>query len=140
MAASIKDHIHLGVANPPVTEYDVRHGTLDYTPNTAATYERGITGVLHIHRLLTGSDPVQFEEDRETLICTLAQMLVVRALAGKRVYYVPSYHDDAALGTWSTSAYIVRGLLVVSQGSITNMDPSGTYWTVQIQIIADDIT
>lgn len=138
MTLQINDHCHLGTANPPVTEYDVQMGTLDFTANTAVTFERGITGQLHTHRLLTGSDPVQFDEDKEVLICTLAEMLVVKALAGQRVYYVPNYHDDDAIGTWSTSSYIIRGLLIIAQGAITNLDPCGVYWTVQLQIVDDD--
>lgn len=138
MAVGIQSHIHLDTANPPVVEYSAQMGSLDFTANTAVTFERGITGQLHTHRLLTGSNPVQFDEDRETLICTLAEMLVVKALAGKRVYYVPNYHDDAAMGTWSTSSYIIRGLLVIAQGAITNFDPSGEWWSIAIQIIDDD--
>lgn len=137
MALEIQDHIHLDVSNPPTAEYDAQQGTLDHTYETAVTFERSVLGKLHVHRIIDGIDPVQFEADSMTLICTLAQMNTLRALAGKRVYYVPNYHDDAALGTYPTSSYIIRGLLIINRGGITNLDPPGTYWTVQISVVDD---
>ncbi|HID61360.1 MAG TPA: hypothetical protein EYP49_01235 [Anaerolineae bacterium] len=110
------------------------HESWDSTPLVAVTTERSLTGKLHIHRLVDASgNPIQFCADRMTLLCTLAEMQTVKALAGKTIYYVSNYHDDANL-----ASYTITGVLVIQPGGITNIDPAGDWWRVNIEIVDDD--
>jgi len=151
MTVAVHDHIHLSTSDPPTdvgAEYPAAHGTLDWTPNVSVTTERSLTGKLHTHRLLDGADPKQFRSDRMTLTLTLAQMLVVRGLSGKRVYFAFNYHDDEedpgpppSLKSWAAgSIYVVRCVLVLETGSISNLDPKSSYWQVNIRLTDDTIT
>ena len=145
MAASIQDHIHLGTDNPPTTTYKAEHGTLDVTPAVAVVTERALTGKLHTHRLLDGADPVQFRSDQLQIRATLTEMLALRGLAGKTVYYAPHYHDDdedgaGSLKAWSDSDYVFRVVLMFRPGAITNRNPAADLWFVTIEMVSDDIT
>jgi len=143
MAVAIQDHIHLGTNNPPTTTYPALHKSLDWTPQVAVAFDRALTGKLHTHRLVSGADPIQFRSDRVRTKLTLAEMLVVKALAGKTLYYVFNYHDDnedgaGSLKTWPTSDYVVRGVLMLRRGSVTNLYPKAAYWLMNIEIVDDD--
>ena len=131
MAASIQDHIHLDTDNPPTTEYDVMQGSWDHTPDVGLVVERGVTGYAHVHRLVDGGgDPIQFQNERFTLLgLTLAQMLTIRALIGKTVYFNSNYHDPAA-----HAATVVTGVLIIEPGGIQNIDPSATVWNIQCKV------
>lgn len=120
---------------PPTATYAVQHGAWDYAPEVLIASARSVTGKLHVHRVVNNSGvPYQFSHDRITLLgLTLAQMLTVKGLAGKRVYYVPNYHDDAAL-----TPYIITGYLIIGAGAIQNVDPMGTFWNIQGEILDDD--
>lgn len=139
MAVQVHDHLHLDTANPPVTEYYVLQGTLDHSQEVSVAYERGITGLLHIHRLedgVTAGKPIQFDADKETIVLrgtdAIADLATLKSLAGRTVYMVPNYHDDADLGTWPTSSYIVRCVLNIQPGGVTNVDPMMTMFTIQV--------
>jgi len=145
MAVSIQDHIHLGADNPPTATFKAEHGTLDVTPSVAVVTERGLTGKLHTHRLLDGADPVQFRADRLMIRATLAEMLVLRALAGKTIYYAPHYHDDdedgaGSLKAWPNSDYVLRIVLMLRPGAITNRNPAADLWFVNIEMVDDNVT
>ena len=131
MAVQIHDHCHLDTDNPPTDTYNVQHGTWDHTPHVGVVVERSVTGVAHVHRLVDGSgDPVQFQNERFTLLgLTLAEMITIRALIGKTVYFVSNYHDDDAI-----AGYVVTGVLIVEPGGIQNADPSATVWNIQCRI------
>ena len=142
MAVGIQDHIHLGTDNPPTNIYPVVDGTLDLTPGVQVAFDRGLTGVLHTHRLVDDSgNPVQFCNDKMRLRLTLAEMLVVKELIGKTVYYVPNYHDDVedgdSLDVWPDSDYVVRGVLMVQPGSLTNINAMCTHWLLAVEIVDD---
>jgi hypothetical protein len=135
MALGIQSHIHLDTDDPPTAEYPVAMGTLDFTADVLLSMERGVTGKLHVHRVVDGGgDPYQFVADACTLLLTQAQMATVKALAGKAVYYVPNRHDDDDVGSYATAC-----ILVIPTGGITNIDPMGDWWRVQIQV-ADNET
>jgi hypothetical protein len=133
MAAAMQDHIHLDTDNPPTATYPALHETLDGTPMVAMVTERSLTGKLQVHRLLDGADPVQFVNDRMRLRLSLAEMLVVKGLAGKDVYYIPHYHDEAA-----PAAYVVQAVLVLRPGAITNLDPSAAHWFATVEILDNE--
>jgi len=138
MAVQIHDHIHLGTTTPPTaTTYTVSHGSLDNTPGVAMYFERSFTGKLQVHRLLSGAEPVTFQVDKVRLKCTLAEMLAIRALAGKQCYYVPNYHDDVA--SVPQADYIYTCFISMPPGSITNLDPMSTWWWVNLSIVDDEI-
>jgi len=142
MAVQVHDHIHLSTANPPVTEYRVVQGTLDHSQEVPVIHERGVTGLLHVHKLEDAAGIVRFDADKETIILRGANAITdldtLKALAGETVYMVPNYHDDAAMGTWPTSAYIIRCVLTIPRGGITNVDPMMSFWTVQIELADHD--
>lgn len=146
MSVSIHDHIHLDTADPPVASYKAEHGSLDITPVVAVVSERALTGKLHVHRLLDGAEPVQFRSDTLQIRATLAEMLILRALAGKRVYYAPHYHDDnedgaGSLKAWAASSvYVNRIVMMYRPGSFTNRNPAADLWFVNLEMISDDIT
>lgn len=133
MAVEMHDHIHLGTANPPVTTYKVVHGSLDTTPLVFATPRRALNGKLHMHRLTSAGDPVQFRGDSFRIRATLAEMLVLRGLVGKPVEYVPNYHDDDAIAGYQHTVY-----LMATAGSFQNLDPASDYWYVNLQIVDDE--
>ena len=142
MAVQVHDHIHISADNNPPTAnetYHVLQGTLDHAQEVSVTYERGITGLLHVHRLedgVTAGVPIQFDADKETIIIrgtdAITKLDTLRALSGRRIYYVPSYHDDADL-----PSYTSRSVLVIQPGGVTNLDPMMSFWTVQVQIVDD---
>ena len=141
MAAEIHDHIHLHTATPPTAQvYPVTHGSWDYTPGYAMYTERSLTGKLQVHRLMdTGLGvPVTFNSDQVRLKLTLAEMLVIRELAGKHVYYVPNYHED--IGGVPQAAYIYTSVFALKQGAIVNIDPSAGFWYVTLSIVDNEIT
>ena len=135
MTLAIQDHIYLDTTNPPTATYPVvAEGGLDWTPLVSVVTERSLTGKLHIHRLVDGSDnPVSFRSDRLRLIATLAQMLTLRGMSGKTVRYVPNYHDPDDLATYTHEC-----VLVIPEGSISNIDPMCTYWFINVQLVDDE--
>jgi len=146
MAASIQNHIHLDTDDPPTATYKAEHGTLDVTPAAAVVTERAVLGKLHVHRLLDAGEPVQFRSDQLQIRATLAEMLTLRALAGKRVYYAPHYHDDdedggGSLKAWAASSvYVNRIVLMYRPGSLTNRNPAADLWFVTIEMVDDNVT
>jgi len=143
MAVAMHDHIHLDTADPPVETYAVEHGSLDATPGVAVVMERAVTGKLHIHRLESGGNIVQFLADRLQLRATRAEKDTLIALAGKTVYYAPHYHDDdedgaGSLKAWSAaSVYVKRAVAMFQPGSIVNRDPLAEFWFVAIALTDD---
>jgi hypothetical protein len=146
MAASIQNHVHLDTDDPPTATYKAEHGSLDTTPAVAVVTERALTGKLHTHRLLSGAEPVQFRSDALQIRATLAQMLTLRGLAGKRVYYAPHYHDDdengaGSLKAWSASSlYVNRVVLTYRPGSLVNRNPAADLWLVTIEMVDDNVS
>jgi hypothetical protein len=89
-----------------------------------------------VHRLVdSGGDVVQFKTERGTIRTGLTGMLALKALHGAQIYYVPHYHDPDVIGTYPTSDYVIRGILLVQQGGMSNVDPPGTYWNVQFEVV-----
>ena len=136
MAASIRDHIHIDTDNPPTATYAAAEGTWDHTPTAPMALDYAINGTVHVHRLLDDVGAIILYEDTQiTVICVLAEMLVLRALASSTVYFVSNYHDDTegggALDVWPTSDYVVRATLKL--GNVTNIDPMGAYWRISFQ-------
>lgn len=152
MTVAKNDHIHLDAitTNPPTTEYYVQHGTLDLAQEVAEAHERSITGLLHIHRIedgVTAGKPIQFDADKETIILrgadVIADLATLQALAGQTVYWTRNYHDDdedlgGSLDPWPTSAYVKRGILSIQAGGVRNVDPSLTFFTVQVNFTDHD--
>ena len=140
MAPSIRSHINLDTNDPPTATYAAAQDTWDSAPAVAVVSERGLTGKLHTHRLLSGVNPVVFCADKMMLTLTLAEMLVVRALGGKTVYFASNYHDDdedgaGSLKAWSAgSVYVKQGVLMLGPGSIMNLDPMGSWWSLRLEL------
>jgi hypothetical protein len=133
MALGIQSTCYIDTVNPPVVTYNVLADSWDHTPNVMMANERSVTGKLHVHRIVDGSgDPYQFEEDKVTIMATLAEMAVLRALIGKTVYYVCPYHDPDNLAN-----YVVTTVLVINPGGVANVDPMCTYWRVTCEFLDD---
>lgn len=131
MAVGIQDICYIDTVTPPVATYAVAHGSWDHTPQVMVATERSVTGKLHIHRVVDGGgDPYLLEEDKFTLIATLAQMVTLRALVGQTVYYVPNYHDPLAL-----AGYITTAVFMIPAGGMTNIDPHSSYWRIKCQFM-----
>lgn len=150
MALLVADHIHIGLNNPPTTTYFAVQGGLDHSQEVPITYERGITGLLHIHRLedgITAGKPIQFDADKLTIVLrgtnVMTDLTTLKGLSGQLLYYVPNYHDDdedggGSLLAWPNSDYVKRCVLVIQPGSVTNTDPMMTMWSVQIELVDHD--
>lgn len=135
MAATWNDHIHLGTDTPPTAEYPVAMEGFSPGTQVPMSMDRGFDGTLHMHRLLDAAgDPVQIKVHRLTLILTNTQKLVVEALQGKAVYYIPHWHDAANHAAYDYAAYFR-----ILPGGMTPIDPMATYWEVSIEIIDNSI-
>ena len=133
MPYGIQDICYLDTVNPPVATYNVLHGSWDHTPEVPIVFERSVTGKLHTHRVVDGvGDPYQFEQDKCTIRVSLTEMLTLRGLIGRQVYFIPNYHNDGDI-----TDNMVTGYLSINSGGIVNIDPIGIYWNVTFQIMDD---
>jgi len=129
MAVGIQGECYIDTVAPPaaMASYNVAHESWDYTPGVMVATERSITGKLHVHRIVGGGGhPWILEEDRVMIIATLAEMLVLRSLIGRYVYYIPCYHDPLDL-----ASYYTQCILIIPSGGVVNMDPMGSYWRIK---------
>lgn len=132
MAASIHDEILMDTTlagSIPATSWSVvldGHREYNYA---AVSSERGITGKLHIHRVLETGVVKQWRDYPYTLICTHAEYRALRLLVGKVVYFMPHYRDDGDVANYR---FVV---LFESMGDETPFDANLDYWKVAIRLI-----
>lgn len=132
MVATIHDEMLMDTAlagSIPATSWSVvleGHRERNYA---AVQSERGITGKLHVHRVLETGVVKQFRDYPYTLICTHAEYRALRLLLGKVVYFMPHYRDDADVATYR--------FVVLFQSMIedTPFDANLDYWKVAIHLV-----
>ncbi len=120
-------------------EYHALHGSLDQTPWIPLAIERGVTGKLFTHRLMdTQGDPLSFNADAMTLMCTNAEKNAILTLMGKACYYIPLSHS-AAGDTAGHATDRINIVLAIKAGGVQNIDPACTYWKVGIEINDNEV-
>lgn len=134
MAAEIQDHIHLSTSTPPSTEYKVYLEGYDPSERTPLVLERAVTGKLHAHRLFSSGSVKHLVEHTLRLKLTLAEKETIMSLAGRHVYYVPNYHDDADL-----SSYIVPCVLTTKPQGVRAVNAEGSHWIVVVTLVDDSL-
>ena len=133
MAASTYSNIRLDTdvtgASLPVNTYKVLwEGDLRlYEP--AIHTERSLTGKLHIHKLLDGTDPKVFNGRRYKVLLTgQAEVSQLAADLGKVVYFMANYRDEGDVATYRSV------MLFKSMRDVVAVDPSETYFSCSIEL------
>jgi len=106
MAAAWQDHIHIMITQPAqdegtTYEYAVSAKSLKPTgmpeKTVIAAPRRALDGTLRPHVLQAAGTPILFTDYTPVLrLDDLATFNTLAALVGTTVWYVPSYHDQAA--------------------------------------------
>ena len=100
MAVLVHDSIRLDVDladGMPVNEYGVIQGTLEMTPAPALISERSLTGFLQVHRVVQGTTPLVFDNQRhQLLIKGQAELDQLKADLNRTVYFMPHRRDEDA--------------------------------------------
>ncbi len=131
MAATVHDNILLdtnltGII--PTNAYDVSAEGLEDIYAAAVVTERGITGQLHVHRLMDGVDPDVFKDYSYVLILTRAQLADLVGDVGRTLYFMPNYRDDTDVATYRFIVFFE------SMTSIRNIDPFLQYYQATIYL------
>lgn len=131
MAATVHDNILLDVDLTgiiPTNTYDVSAEGLEDIYAPAVVTERGLTGKLHVHRLMDGADPDVFKDYRYVLFLTRAQLAALVGDVGRTLYFMPHYRDDADVATYRFIVFFE------SVTSIRNIDPFLQYYQATIYL------
>jgi hypothetical protein len=135
MTLQLNDHCHLDTNSPPTATYHVMHQGYDPHEQVPMAVERTLTGKLKAHLLLDSSgDPVQLTSHAMTLMVSQAEKTTLESLIGKPVYYIPNWHDDS-----DQASYVISCKFNVQRGGMIPVDPKGTYWYVQLEILDDTL-
>lgn len=132
MAATVHDDILMDTAlagQLPATGWAVvleGHRERTYA---AVQSERGITGKLHVHRVLETGIVKQWRDYPYTLLCTHAEYRALRLLIGKVVYFMPHYRDDGDVANYR---FVV---LFQSMMEEIPLPADLAYWRVSIHLI-----
>lgn len=144
MAVTLHDHIHLlaytgqtglDATAQAATDYALLLPGFDAKPETAASVERGLTGVPHVYSTVDGSGhPLRFKNGTLQLLATQAELDALLALSGQRCYLVLNSHedDDPTYGCPVNATNGYHCLAVVTTYRL--IDPGQVYWTVFITI------
>lgn len=132
MAESIYSTIRLDAdltTGLPDNEYKVIMGALEEMPVAAAMTERSVTGLLQVHRIMEGSDPLVFDNGRyELLLQGRSELDQLLADLGRNVYFMPHIRDEAS----PTSYRSVKFFKGVS--GVTNIDPMLGWFRAAIEL------
>lgn len=135
MAATVHDTIRLDTdltGQLPTNEYGVLHEGLEHLREPLMQTERSLTGHMHIHRVLDGSDPMVVQGERLKLLLEPTEFDTLIADLGKVVYYMPHRRDESDPTTYR------RVMLFRQIESIENVDPNITWY--RATIILEDAT
>jgi len=132
MASSTQDHIHLGTTlgtdNAPDETYGVSQR--QEAPAGFLKLARNLNGTLITHILTSGGNPIIKTGYNDVLLVTMAELITIKALIGKQVYFVDNYHPDA--GTDHTSS--VKTMRFKSVSNIRNLDPMLAQFIAQLTL------
>lgn len=132
MAAIVHDDILMDTALAgvlPASSWYVIHEAHREYNYAAVQSERGITGKLHIHRVLELGSVKQWRDYPYTLICTHEEYRNLRTLLGKVVYFMPHYRDEGDVATYR---HVVLFQSMVEEAPY---NPVLEYWRVGIRLI-----
>jgi len=112
----------------PVNEYRVIQGGLARNPMPALVSERSLTGNLQVHRLLTGSDTLVFDDCAyELLLLSRTERDSLVGDLGEDVYLMRHVRDEADAATY-------REVMLLKSVKLTNIDPMLDWWRAQIEL------
>ena len=130
MVTQLQDHIHLdsAIGGSPEFAPTLKFGVRDYQDITGVymSVNYSVTGYLTVHRLLDTGTPIK-RQDWQYVIDIRAEygytswqrVAQIKAMAGKLVSLVPSYHPDDG----STHAAYLQDVLVNSVAPVSWDDP-----------------
>jgi len=132
MALVMHDTIRLDTditLDVPDNEYEVALTPYQDPYEPLLQLERGITGKLMVHRQMTGSTPDKLQHHRFRLILTRAELVLLKADLGKKVYFMPHYRDELdPLPYRETVAF-------TEMNDITMYDPMQDWWRADITLV-----
>lgn len=127
--ATVRLDTDLDGSGLPINEYKAIFEGAEDTHDPAVTYDRSLTGHMHVHRLESGSETKKFEGYRYTIWVTgqseRAQLL---ADLGRVVYFMPNYRDESAAASYR------QVMLFESASSDNRVDPMETYFRLTIML------
>jgi len=115
--------------NLPTNAYAVRTEGLEDVYSPVVATDRSITGKLHVHRLMDGTDPEVFRDYRYTLILTRDELTRLVEDLGRTVYFMPHWRDEGA----GFAAYRFK-VLFERLTNVRNVDPMTDYWSATIYL------
>jgi hypothetical protein len=131
MAATVHETIRLDTdltGDLPTNQYDVRQGGLEEIYEPATLTERGLTGDLHVHRVMSGGAPLVFDNYQYTLLLTRAQKDALALDLGKNVYLMPHVRDEG-------DALNYRSIMhFKSMAEVKEINPMLDYFTATIML------
>lgn len=131
MAATIHDTIRLDVEltdNLPDNEYKVTYPSLEEMPTPALVTERSLTGLLQVHRVMQGSVPLQFDNQRFViLIHGRDEFDQLKGDLGRVVYFMPHLRDEA-------DPLPYRSVKLLKSISNQNIDPMMDWFSAAIEL------
>jgi hypothetical protein len=132
MAATVHSTIRLDADldgnGLPINEYGVIVQTLEEMPTPALISERSLTGLLQVHRIMEGTTPLQFDNQRhELLIQTRAKLEVLKADLGRLVYFMPHLRDEAVAATY-------RSVKLLKSVAPRHIDPMLEWFAAAIEL------
>lgn len=134
MAASMHNTIRLDLTlsgQLPANTYDIELTSIQ-RPYAAVVSERGLTGTLHIHRVMDGSDPKSFKDFPCILHVNRTQYDALFAQLGKVLYFMENWRDDADTATHR------RVMLFKMMEPVEHIDPMEAY--CRVSILLEDAT
>ena len=132
MAASTYSNIRLDTdltSTLPTNTYKVLwEGDLRLLEPAVHT-ERSLTGKLHVHKLLDGSDPKVFDGRRYKMLLTgQAEVSQLAADLGKVVYFMANYRDEGDVATYRSIMFFK------SMRDVTAVDASETFFYATVEL------
>jgi hypothetical protein len=132
MAATVHATIRLDVDltnGLPVNEYKVIMGTLQEEPTPALVSERSLTGLLQVHRVMQGTEPLWFDNQRhELLLQGRSELNQLLNDLGRVVYFMPHLRDEADPESY-TSVKLLKSVT-----GVKNLDPMLEWLTAAIEL------
>lgn len=131
MALVLHDRIRLDVeltSDLPVNQYRVIYPSLEESPTPAMVTERSLTGLLQVHRIMDGTVPRKFDNQRfEVLFKGRAEVQQLVADLGRVVYFMPHLRDEADPLTY-------RSVKLLKSVSVQNIDPMMEWFRAAVEL------
>lgn len=135
MAETVQETIRLDVELTgilPTNTYEVLQEGYQRLYMPAVTVERSLTGNLQVHRVMSGSDPLVFDNRQYILLLTPAQLTQIKADLGRNVYFMPHERDETDVSYRRIVHF--KSLVDVQPVDIASL----TYWRATIHLEQGD--